>query len=542
MRLATATSLALVALIAGAPAVAADEIDWHKGDVQAALDRARSEGKPLFLYWGAVWCPPCNQIQKTVFTRREFIDKTRLFIPVYLDGDTENAQVWGEKLRTSGYPTMIVLSPRGEEVLRLPTGLQAEQFVAVLDEALARMTPVSEVLRTALGAADPKAVPDQSWRLLAYHSWGQDELLKLSPEEREAKLRAVETRAPARLKKERSRLFAHWLSSRIELAAAAKKDKEKEEAAEIPAKERARAEARVIQILTDPELTLVNLEFLEGASADVVAALQPRPGTARTRLIARWEETMDRVERDEKLSVDERLSSLLPRLELARLEKGAKAEIDAKLRDRVRTHVAWADENAKDAYTRQAAMSTAGYLLKQSGLMDEAKALYLAQLEKAPSPHYFMSSLAEIAKEERKKEEAIGWMAKAYEKANGRATRFQWGTSYVLGLIDLAPEDGARIQSESLRVLRELLGFDDAFAGRNHARIKRLDKKFREWNAKSAHAAEVEAVRAALMPSCAGLSDQPVEGGSESLRSRCSGFSAGLGGEEPAPGPVAAKR
>ncbi len=528
----------VVALSVSAHAGIADDIAWHKGDVQSAFDRARREGKPLFLYWGAEWCPPCSQIKKTVFTQREFIDKTKLFIPVYLDGDTESAQAWGERLKTSGYPTMIMMSPQGKEFLRMPTGLQLGEFVSVLDEALHRMTPIGEVLAAALAASDPVAVPDQSYRLLAYYSWGQDESLKLSAAQREERFRKLEARIPARLKKERSRLYTLWLAARIELAEeeATAKSAVRSSAGELSDQER--KQARVEAILADPELVIANLAFLEAAAGDAVKSLEPAPGPGRNALMQLWEKTMTAAEANEKLSVDERLSSLLPALDFHQLEKGEKALADTALAERVRKRVRWADENAKDAYTRQAAMSTAGGLLRTAGLKDEARQLYLAQLEKAPSPHYFMSSLADISKEEGKKDEAIDWMRKAYETANGRATRFQWGSSYLIGLMDLAPTDGDRVREESVRVLKEMLSFDDAFAGRNQARIRRLDKKYRDWNQMDVHDAEVEEIRSALQPSCAALSDQRVEGGSDSLRDRCSAFFETLG---VTPGDAAAK-
>ncbi|MGH8240579.1 MAG: thioredoxin family protein, partial [Steroidobacteraceae bacterium] len=70
----------------------AEGIAWVRGDVEAAFALARAQHKPILLYWGAEWCVPCHDLKATVFTQRAFIEKTRRFVAVYLDGDDPGAQ------------------------------------------------------------------------------------------------------------------------------------------------------------------------------------------------------------------------------------------------------------------------------------------------------------------------------------------------------------------------------------------------------------------------------------------------------------------
>ena len=54
----------LASMHADAPGVA-----WFDGDVNAAFASAKGSNKPVLLYWGAQWCPPCKQLKSAVFSR-----------------------------------------------------------------------------------------------------------------------------------------------------------------------------------------------------------------------------------------------------------------------------------------------------------------------------------------------------------------------------------------------------------------------------------------------------------------------------------------
>ena len=129
-------------------------IAWRQAandaEVDAAFASARSENKPVFVYWGAKWCPPCNQVKATLFNRQDFIERSRAFVPVYVDGDSPGAQKIGARFKVSGYPTMVLFTPKGQEVTRLPGEVEPVRYTEVLTLGMNAARPVGAVLADAL--------------------------------------------------------------------------------------------------------------------------------------------------------------------------------------------------------------------------------------------------------------------------------------------------------------------------------------------------------------------------------------------------------
>jgi thioredoxin-related protein len=170
-------------------------IAWFKGDVDAAFVAAKADNRPVFLYWGAVWCPPCNQVKATIFNRQDFIERSRFFVPVYIDGDAPSAQRLGTRFKVSGYPTMILLKPDGSEITRLPGEVDAEQYMRVLNLGMNGARPVKETLAAALSPSGSKLTPED-WRMLSYYSWETDEQQLLSKDALASTLQRVARACP----------------------------------------------------------------------------------------------------------------------------------------------------------------------------------------------------------------------------------------------------------------------------------------------------------------------------------------------------------
>lgn len=476
-----------------ASAVSGEGIRWFDGDVDAAFALAKREKRPLFLYWGAVWCPPCNQVKATVLNRQDFIAAARPFVPVYIDGDATGAQRLGTRFQVAGYPTMIVFRPDGTEVMRLPGEVDAEQMVQALALGTNATRPVRELLAQVDKGA-PLAVAD--WRQLAWYSWETDQQAAVPKDQVPAVLARLAQAVPASAGAAAARIRLKALAA---VASAPEKSR--------PALDRAAAAAQLNAVLADPAAAREQASVLTDSPDKIVAWLTPAGSAERSALARQWDAALVRLAADPKLSQSDRLGVQLARVQLAQSDAlgTAKVPLPPALVDDVRVAAARADRETTDKYERQAVIPTAAYVLREAGLMAESDALLKRELARSPAPYYLMLSLASNARERGDKAAALDWYAQAYRGAVGAATRLQWGATWVRNLIELAPQDAPRIETAARTVLGELTPSPTSFSGRNAAVLERMNRQLADWAEKNGQLSALARLRAQVQPQCARL-------------------------------------
>lgn len=470
-------------------------------DVDAAFAQAKAETKPVFVYWGAKWCPPCNQVKATLFNRQEFIERSRAFVPVYVDGDSPGAQKLGSRFKVSGYPTMVLFNPQGAELTRLPGEVDAERYTQVLTLGMNAQRPVKDVLALALAnAKSPSAGPPltaNDWRLLAFYSWDTDQQQLVPKDGVPALLKQLADACPA---------DQGEIATRLRLKALAAVDER------TPAHPDAAAQATLLALLGDAAAARVHLDMLTNYAPDITRALS-KPGTPqRAELLQGFDGALKRFEADTTLSRADRMQALIAQVDLARIDakKEAAVKLPEPLLADIREQAARADREITNGYERQAVITSAAYLLELAGLGPESDTLLKANLAKSHSPYYLMSELASNAKKRGDTAEALHWYEEAFAKSEGPATRLQWGSSYVNALVELAPKDEARIEKAASQLFAEAAKQPDAFYERSGRSLQRVGTKLQAWNKSGAHGAAIKRLQAQLDGVCGALpADDP---------------------------------
>ncbi len=496
---------------AASSAHAAEGIAWrhalNDADVDASFALARSQSKPVFVYWGAAWCPPCNQLKATLFNRQDFIARSKAFVAIYIDGDSPGAQKLGARFKVRGYPTTVLFNAEGVELTRLPGEVDSAQYTQVMTLGMNAQRPVKAVLEAAQNTATAAQLSPNDWKLLAFYSWETDEQQVAPSGQLPALLKQLAQACPAGEADTATRLMLKSIAvaAVVEVAVAV-------EVAERSAPPSIQRRERVLKLLADAAASRSQMDVLTNSAADLVRVLSAVKTTERAALVGAFNSALKTLEADTTLSRADRLTALNARVELAKLDDAGvvgsndrKPTVPDALQAEVRAHVAQLDRDITDGYERQAVITSAADVLEQAGLLTESSALLESNLSKSHSPYYLMSGLASNAKKRGDVAGALRWSESAFNQSEGPATRLQWGASYVKTLIELAPQDSARIERTVQQLFAEAAAQPNAFFERSARSLQRVGTQLQIWNKDKKHTAAVQRLRAQMTDICAGL-------------------------------------
>ena len=130
---------ALLCTVLALPAMAQEGkgIQFFKGTFAQALAKAKSEGKPLFVDFYAVWCGPCKKMEKQIFTQPEVGEYfNKHFVAVQLDAEKpENVDV-AKTYKVEAFPTLGIFDGEGK-ALSINVGyMNAQELIAMAKTAV----------------------------------------------------------------------------------------------------------------------------------------------------------------------------------------------------------------------------------------------------------------------------------------------------------------------------------------------------------------------------------------------------------------------
>jgi thioredoxin-related protein len=103
--------------------------------VQPALETAKAQGKPVFIYVRSQVCGWCKEFEAQTFTNKTVIKTlNENFILISIDVYEQKSE--SINLRVSGTPTEIFLNEDGIEIKRIPGYAKTQLFLYTINEII----------------------------------------------------------------------------------------------------------------------------------------------------------------------------------------------------------------------------------------------------------------------------------------------------------------------------------------------------------------------------------------------------------------------
>lgn len=136
--------MAAVALILTTGAVMAQQNEGMKfteGTFEQITAQAAKDKKPIFIDIYTTWCGPCKMLAKDIFPTKEvgtYMNAT--FVNAKFDAEKGEGVTLAKKYAVKGYPTMLILNSKGEELSRVVGASRTPaDFVKRIKEEMAKI-------------------------------------------------------------------------------------------------------------------------------------------------------------------------------------------------------------------------------------------------------------------------------------------------------------------------------------------------------------------------------------------------------------------
>ena len=141
-------------------ASAANQIPWQQ-DIPTAQQMAATQNRLVLVHFTADWCAPCQRLEKTVFNNSIFAHSvTQDFVPVKIN--VSNTPSIAKQFNVTSWPTDIVMTANGQELHRMVSPQNDQQYLNVLRQVVWRQRNNPSHAATATYVASAPAAPSSS--------------------------------------------------------------------------------------------------------------------------------------------------------------------------------------------------------------------------------------------------------------------------------------------------------------------------------------------------------------------------------------------
>jgi len=400
---------------------------WWKGSIEDAFKESKATKKPLFIYWGAQWCPPCNELRAEVFSRQEFPAQISPFIPLAIDGDSDDAQKWGERLGTVGYPTMLIVAPGDKVKMKIVGSVSWSAFVDEIKKSNNKKKPSRET--------------NDEDTATAFAKLNRTRTASVTESARLATI--VLIGAPDAPTKLADKIRQNW-SGLFSLISATPEGRHQ---GEFLLREGVQTLSWIVKSDTSPDLR-------------------------RERVMA-WSSALDKLEKDAGETLSSKVKMTAARCELLHVD--ALSGLDpVMLRGTVDDLVAKVLATS-DSYLIKSLIPSLADAYASLGDQKAALDLLEANIAKTDTPWYFYNHMAWIVGHSGDKNGAVLWSEKAAKAATGNSTKIQVLANYMKTVSEsTVPDKSLRVASSLKETLTLAVNSPDAFYNRNKKSLAKV--------------------------------------------------------------------